>query len=69
MHSVKHNVVLIPKSKPADQNSDLIEFTKQMNNLVSSGVVEPKICSIYCEGNNLHVYIMDLVSPKAKPIE
>ncbi|CAO3703196.1 unnamed protein product [Rhizopus stolonifer] len=69
--SVKH-VVLISEFKHADQNSyvesDLVKLAKQMrftmNDLISSGVVEPKVCGIHCEGNNLHTYVMDLISPK-----
>ncbi|KAG0942055.1 hypothetical protein G6F62_002679 [Rhizopus arrhizus] len=65
-------VVLISEFKPADQNSyvesDLVKLAKRMrftmNNLVLSGVAEPKVCGIHCEGNNLHTYAMDLVSPK-----
>ncbi|KAI8083390.1 uncharacterized protein B0P05DRAFT_537110 [Gilbertella persicaria] len=65
-------VVLISEFKPTDQHSyvesDLVKLAKQMkltlNNLVLSGVVEPKVCGIRCEGNNLHTYVMDLVSPK-----
>ncbi|KAL0080403.1 hypothetical protein J3Q64DRAFT_1247717 [Phycomyces blakesleeanus] len=69
--SVKH-IISISEFKHVDQNSyvesDLVKLAKQtkftMNNLISSGVVEPKVCGIHREGNNLHTYVMDLVSPK-----
>ncbi|KAI9473812.1 MAG: hypothetical protein EXX96DRAFT_621443 [Benjaminiella poitrasii] len=69
--SVKH-VVVVSEFKAADQNSyvesDLVKLAKQMrltmNELVLSGVVEPKVCGIHCEGNSLHTYVMDLISPK-----
>ncbi|KAI9007858.1 hypothetical protein CLU79DRAFT_777633 [Phycomyces nitens] len=65
-------VVLIAEFKNSERTScvesDLVKLAKQMksamNSLVSSGVVEPKICGIHCKGDNLHTYVMELLSPK-----
>ncbi|KAI9005451.1 hypothetical protein CLU79DRAFT_687144, partial [Phycomyces nitens] len=53
-------VVLIAEFKNSERTScvesDLVKLAKQMksamNSLVSSGVVEPKICGIHCKGDN-----------------
>lgn len=69
--SVKSSV-LVAEFKPSNQNSyvesDLVKLGKQMkmmmNQLVSIGVVEPKVCGILCEGDSLCTYVMDLAAPK-----
>lgn len=68
---VKH-VLLISEFKAAGQNSyvksDLVKLAKQMrfalNDLIASGADQPEVCSVHCEGNNIHTYVMDLVTPK-----
>lgn len=65
-------VILIAEFKPTEQNSyvksDLVKLLKQMkdtlNKLVIKGVKKPRICGIHCEGENVHTYVMDMLSPK-----
>lgn len=65
-------VILIAELKPTEQNSyvelDFIKLVKQMketlNKLIINGVAKPKVCGVHCEGENVHINVMDLPSPK-----
>lgn len=65
-------VIIIAEFKPTEKNSyvesDLVKLAKQMkvtlNEMIMNGVSKPEVCGVYCEGENVHTYIMDLPSPK-----
>jgi hypothetical protein len=69
--SIKCDIV-IAEFKPTEKNShvesDLVKLAREMkgtlNKLVMKGAVQPRVCGIHCQGENVLTYIMDLPSPK-----